>query len=91
MLSESTLMQNVTRSWFPVLVALIIGFSAAAGERYSTPAQAEVRKSQKRAAFQSGAARSETLLREISGTLKQIDARLQRIERSIAKNQRAAP
>ena len=88
MLTNSRMMHNLTRLWLPVVVAMLIGYAAATSERYPTTAQAEVRKTQKRAAFQSGAARSETLLREISGTLKQIDARLQRIERSIAQNKR---
>jgi len=77
-------MKDFVRSWLPVFVALIVGFLIANAGHQPSTAMAEIRKTQKRTAFQSGAARSETLLREISTTLKRIDVRLQRIERAAA-------
>ncbi len=46
------------------------------------PRAAEVRRETSPEAFQSGGARSETVLKEISATLKKMDARLERIERA---------
>ncbi len=88
MSATRTVLKNSVRSWLPVLVALMVGFLIANVERQPSTAQAEVRKTPSRTAFQSGAARSETLLREISATLKQIDTRLQRIERAAAAGNR---
>jgi uncharacterized protein HemX len=81
-LNQKTNRRN--HSWLTIALALTVGFLAAHVDYRPQAVQAEVRKTQKRTAFQSGAARSESLLREISGTLKTIDARLQRIERSVA-------
>lgn len=80
--NENTNRRN--HSWLTIVLTILVGFLAAHVEYRPQAVHAEVRKSKKRTAFQSGAARSESLLREISGTLKTIDARLQRIERSVA-------
>jgi hypothetical protein len=48
------------------------------------PARASVRESPPRQAFLAGGERSLPILQEISGTLKQIDERLARIEKTLA-------
>lgn len=45
---------------------------------------AGVRTPPERTAFKSGSARSEAILREIADTLKRIDARIERLEKSQA-------
>lgn len=68
--------------WCPIAVLLLV--VGLAGIRLgSEKAQAEVRKTAPRAAFQSGSERSEQILREISQTLKSIDGRLQRLEKVV--------
>ncbi len=74
--------------WHWLLVALVacaIGFSTAHVLWERPSIGADVRQSEPREAFKSGGARSEAVLREISATLKKIDSRLERIERSAAK------
>lgn len=51
----------------------------------SIAAYADVRNTTSRAHFKSGGERSEMVLVEISATLKRIDARLERIEKSIVR------
>lgn len=51
---------------------------------------ADVRETPPRAAFQSGAERSETILREIAATLKTMDGRLERLEK-IATDRKVPP
>lgn len=48
-------------------------------------ANAEPHRSGSKQAFTSGAMRSEQILREIAGTLRSIDARLARVETTVAK------
>ena len=62
---------------------------AVVSDRYAShsAAHAEVRKPTTRQAFLSGSERSEQVLREISQTLKSIDARLARIEKLAAMPQ----
>jgi hypothetical protein len=51
-----------------------------------TPAAvADTRSTPEREAFQSGGARSESILKEMNATLKTIDGRLSRIEAAISK------
>ena len=54
---------------------------AAIALRSGAPVSAEVREETPREAFKSGGERSEIVLREISETLKRIDARLERLEK----------
>lgn len=48
-------------------------------------ANAEPHRSGSKQAFTSGAMRSEQILREIAGTLRSIDARLARVETTVAR------
>ncbi len=64
---------------FAALAAAVLAF----GVRSAPDAQAEIREQPAPRAFLSGGERSEILLREISGTLKRIDGRLERLERAV--------
>ena len=64
-----------------VVLLLGVGYLVGAAPR-DTAVQADVRRDQtKPQHFQSGAQRSEALLREISATLGKMDARLDRMEK----------
>ena len=49
------------------------------------PLGAEIREATPREAFQHGADRSETVLKEIHATLKVMDGRLERMEKAVSK------
>ncbi len=63
------------------LLLLGLGYIAGQSSDVSGTAQADIRKGERRQAFQAGGERSEIVLREISKTLKTIDARIARIEK----------
>ena len=62
---------------------LLGGFCAGAAFHPETPAKAGVRKTPPREAFLAGSERALPVLHNISETLKQIDARLMRIEKAV--------
>ncbi len=64
-----------------LLTGLAMGYAFAQTGDGPRIAQAEVRQSPPRVAFQAGSERSETILQEIAATLKTIDGRLERIEK----------
>ena len=76
------------RVWLLPCVVLAIGFVAGTAARQPATVQADVRKTPSRLAFQSGSERSEAVLREIASTLKRIEGRIERIERSVTAKQR---
>ena len=65
-------------------VGLLVAASCCAGLLIRTPsvAHGDVRRVTPQTHFQSGAAHSEPVLREISATLKRMDARLAKIEKA---------
>lgn len=65
----------------PVLCGIVIGYGIAQLDSSPNNAQAEVRETTPRAAFQAGSERSEAVLKEIAATLKTMDGRLERIEK----------
>jgi hypothetical protein len=67
------------------LVVLAIGYTLGTMSSLPGSVHADVRKTPPRQAFQSGGERSEVVLREIAGTLKRIDGRLERIEKTVAR------
>ena len=75
------------------LVLLAIGTVIVLLPRPSGDARAEIREQAVPQAFLSGAARNETLLREIADTLKRIDGRLERLERAVytAQEEKSQP
>ena len=85
-----------SRRWILPSLVLGIGFVAGSAFQQVNVVEADVRRSSsrpaprrspERATFQSGSARSDTILREIATTLKRIDGRIERIERSISAKQ----
>ena len=74
------------------MVIALVGAGVIAGANLSTTTQAvaEVRGTPEPPAFQSGGQQSVPILREISGTLRQIDMRLSRLETVAQKMQMAA-
>ena len=68
--------------WSAIVMSLVLGVCLAL---QLTRAQAEVRQPGNRGHVQSAAGRSETILREISATLKSLDRRLERIEETLRK------
>ena len=67
-------------------VAMLLAGGLLAGLAWQNPpAQADVRRATPEQHFQSGAQRSEAVLREMAATLKSIDARLQRLEQLAEK------
>ena len=64
-----------------VLLLLGLGYMAGQSSNVLGTARADIRKGERRQAFQAGGERSEIVLREISKTLKTIDARIARIEK----------
>jgi len=80
-------------SWEHSLMAFVLiaaGVIAGASMSTSKEAHAEVTGRVEPPAFQSGGQQSVPILREISGTLRQIDARLMRLETVAQKMQSAA-
>src|SRR5262245_52242762 len=81
-------------NWQSTLLAmLLVGAGAIAGANLTSTnqAQAEVRGSnQEQPSFQSGGQMSVPILREISATLKVMDARLARLETSAKKIEMSA-
>lgn len=69
--------------YFPALILIAVSTLVATVMR--TDSIAGVKTPPPRTAFKSGAARSEVILREISDTLKRIDARLERLEKAQLK------
>jgi hypothetical protein len=80
-------------AWFAIVVAILV--LAGNYPHFSTTAQGDVRETPRPETFLSGGARSEIVLKEISETLKRIDARLERFEKALreddANRQAAAP
>jgi len=66
-------------------VALVL--LAAFALRWPSAVQGEIRESARPEAFLSGGARSEIVLKEISETLRRIDARLERFERALRESE----
>jgi hypothetical protein len=84
----NVVLQSIVRGWFPISAALAVGFLVGSALREPGVVQAEVRRSPPRAAMQSGAARSQKTLNEISSTLKRIDARLARFEQVVVPDKK---
>ena len=76
------------RRWLLPCVVLTVGLVFGSAARQPGVVQAEVRRTPSRPAFQSGSERSEIILREIASTLKRIEGRIERIERSVTAKQR---
>lgn len=68
-----------------LLLVGAIGFAAGAVWQASSTVHADVTELPRRDAFLAGGERSELVLREISGTLKKMDGRLERIEKVVAE------
>lgn len=64
-----------------VLVGVAAGYVVGQSRSGSDFARAEVRETPQRTTFLAGSERSEQVLREIAGTLKTMDGRLERLER----------
>lgn len=66
------------------IIALItFGFSLGTLSNLSTRVDAEIRKPPPRKSFLAGSERSEVYLKEIAGTLKRMESRLEKIERKV--------
>ncbi|QDU40139.1 hypothetical protein Mal4_44940 [Maioricimonas rarisocia] len=65
------------------LLFLAIGFALGSQRGSEGIGHAEVRKPPQRKAFESGSERSEKVLREILSELKQIDGRVENLEKSV--------
>lgn len=76
-------MPRSPRQLLPILAVFAVGIVLGRIGVEST-AHADVRRTPERESFKSGSARSESLLREIAGTLKKIDGRVARIESKLA-------
>ena len=77
-----------SRAWNAVVLgsAVAAGFIAGAASTPSPTAQADVRRTQPREAFQAGSERNESVLREIAAALNRIDSRVERIEKLLSKS-----
>jgi len=73
-----------SRQLLGMLLLTGLGWLIGQSWSFSETAHADVRQTERRQAFQSGAERNEAILREISGTLKSIDERLARLEKLAA-------
>jgi len=80
---NTNIQENQSRGKRIALGLLLLGLGYVAGQSFDVfgTAHADVRKGERRQAFQAGGERSEVVLREISKTLKTIDARIARIEK----------
>jgi hypothetical protein len=68
-----------------VLSGVAAGYVIGQSQGDSDFARAEVRETAQRSTFLAGSERSETVLREISSTLKTMDRRLERIEKFVGE------
>jgi hypothetical protein len=68
-------------AWSAIAVAVLL--LASNYPYFSTTAQGDVRETPRPETFLSGGARSEIVLKEMSETLKRIDARLERFEKAL--------
>lgn len=76
---------NRNWQWFGSLaLALAVGYTAGQTGLPSALVQADVTELPRREAFMAGGERSELVLREISATVKKMDARLENIERAVS-------
>ena len=77
---------SIARRLFVALV--LIGGGYILGQTTGEPnrAQAEIRETARRQAFQSGDERSASTLKEIATTLKRMDQRIERIESVVTKD-----
>jgi len=73
------------RNSFPSLIVLAIGYMLGTASTVATSTHADIRKTPSRQAFKSGSERSEAVLREIASTVKRMDTRLARIEKSVGR------
>ncbi len=82
---------NSGKTWrgLLVLAGVAAGYVVGQSRSGSDWALAEVRETAQRTTFLAGSERSEGVLREIAGTLKTMDGRLERLER-IAADKHAA-
>lgn len=71
------------RAAIVALMVLTAGYIIGNANSQPQATFADVRKTPPRAAFESGSERSETVLRDISATLKRIERRVERIEKSV--------
>ena len=76
------------RRWLLPCAVLAVGYVLGSAARQPNVVQADIRRTPNRPAFQSGSERSETVLREIASTLKRIEGRIERFERSVSTKQR---
>ncbi len=76
------------RRWLLPCTVLAVGLALGSAARQPDVVQADVRGTPSRPAFQSGSERSEIILREIASTLKRIEGRIERIERSVSTKQK---
>lgn len=67
-----------------LILVLTLGYVAGTVSHQPSAASAGVRNSKNRAAFESGGEQSARILIEISSTLKRIDRRLERIEKTVS-------
>ncbi len=66
-----------------LMLVLLLGYVAGTFSHQPSAVSAGVRNSKNRAAFEGGGERSARILIEISSTLKRIDRRLERIEKTV--------
>jgi hypothetical protein len=69
--------------WAWLLAGVLLAALFTTGPRWPGAARADVTEEPPQKQFLSGGARSEIVLREISDTLKRIDARLERMENAV--------
>ena len=81
LISSSMTTRNVLRSLLLIGLGYVVGVSS----QPSLVLQADIRKTPPRPAFQSGSERSEPIMRDLSSTLKRIEASVARIDKTIAK------
>jgi len=79
---------RIRQGWF-LLGGLIAGFVVGQLHRGEPAVHADVRQTTTRSTLQAGSERSESILKEIAGTLKTIDGRLERVEKFIARKDAA--
>lgn len=79
-----TLFQRMvqTRSTYLVAAGMLVGYLAGIASSGSAVVRADITEEPRREAFKPGALVNEPLLREIAGTLKKIEQRVERIEKN---------